>query len=129
MIKAILSVLIAGMVSTTSYTDIGNQRITTYCPSCNDGAGYECTAMKKLEYGDCACGWLPNGTKLSIEGEIFTVNDTCGTDAIDLFVDSDKCYCNTNEYRKVVIINENKMVSVGDMVLDNISRLASKRKR
>ena len=128
MIKTIIALLMMCTISTTTYTDVGLQRITTYCPSCNDGGGYECTAGKKLEYGDVACNWLPNGTKLSIGGgDIFTVNDTCGTEAIDIFVDTDECHCNLNEYRRVVIINENVRIRIGDLVLDSISRMARKR--
>lgn len=82
---------------------IGEQRITCYCPVCNDGEGYESSSGKELEYGDCACSWLPIGTKVSIEGEIFTVVDICGTDVIDIFIDTDECCCNLNEYRKVSV--------------------------
>ena len=127
MVKIIIALLMASVFTTTTYTDIGDQRITSYCPSCNDGAGYECTAQKRLEYGDCACSWLPNGTKLSIEGARFTVNDTCGTEAIDIFIDTDECYCNLNEYRRVVIIHENVRCSIWDLVYDNACRMASKR--
>ena len=51
---------------------------------------------------------LPIGTKVSIEGDIFTVVDTCGTDAIDIFIDHDDgwCGCNLNEYRKVSILTK-----------------------
>lgn len=127
MVKIIIAMLMSCMVTTTTYTDIGYQRITTYCPVCNDGQGYECTAQKRLESGDCACRWLPNGTKISIEGEIKTVNDTCGTEAIDVFIDTDECNCNLNEYRKVVIINENVRCNAWDLVINNACRMASKR--
>ena len=87
---------------------IGECRITSYCPYCNDGEGHESSSGKELEYGDCACNWLPIGTKVSIEGDIFTVADTCGTDAIDIFIDHDDgwCGCNLNEYRKVSILTK-----------------------
>lgn len=126
MFKLITAVLIACMirVPVTDYQSIGEQRITSYCPACNDGQGYESTSGKELRYGYVACNWLPNGTKLSIEGEIYEVQDTCGTEAIDIFIDTDQCYCNLNEYRKVVIINENKS-NVIDMVRDWIGALAS----
>ena len=128
MIKMIIALLLSCTFTTTTYTTVDNCRITRFCPFCNDGSGYECTAGKKLEYGDCAANWLPNGTKVSIEGEIFTVNDTCGVDnTIDIFVDTDKCECDLLEYKKVVIINENVRCSVWDMVYDNACRLASKR--
>ena len=82
---------------------IGECRITSFCPSCNEPAGYESKSGKELEYGHVACNWLPLGTEISIEGETFVVTDTCGTDAIDIFIDTDTCTCNLNEYRKVSI--------------------------
>lgn len=87
------------------WVDLGEQRITCYCPVCNDGEGHESSSGKELEYGDCACSWLPEGTKVSIEGEIFTNVDKCGTEAIDIFIDTDDsvCHCNLNEYRKVSV--------------------------
>lgn len=89
----------------TQWESIGEQRITTYCPVCNDGAGHESSTGKYLEYGDCACSWLPVGTVINIEGEEFTVVDTCGTDAIDIFIDDDsgECRCDRNEYKKVSV--------------------------
>ena len=86
------------------YEDLGECRITTYCPSCNDGAGHESSSGVHLEYGHAACRWLPNGTVISIEGEEFEIVDTCGTDAIDIFVDTDYCRCDLNEYRHVYIV-------------------------
>ena len=85
------------------WKSLGECRITTYCPSCNDGSGHESSSGTYLEYGHAACNWLPIGTKISVEGEIFEIVDVCGTDAIDLFVDTEGCYCNTNEYRKVSV--------------------------
>ena len=90
------------------WKSLGECRITSYCPYCNDGEGHESSSGKELEYGDCACNWLPIGTKVSVEGDIFTVVDTCGTDAIDIFIDHDDgwCGCNLNEYRKVSILTK-----------------------
>lgn len=85
------------------WESIGECRITEYCPSCNDGGGHDSTSGKYLRAGHAACSWLPNGTIISIEGEEFEIVDTCGTDAIDIFRDSDSCKCNLNEYRKVSI--------------------------
>ena len=87
------------------WKSLGKCRITSYCPICNDGTGHESSSGVKLRYGHAACNWLPIGTKVSIEGEIFTIVDTCGTDAIDVFVDHDDgfCRCNLNEYRKVAV--------------------------
>lgn len=83
---------------------LGKCRITCYCPSCNDGSGHESASGKYLEYGDCACSWLPMGTIISIEGEEFEVVDICGTDAIDVFInDESGCHCSLNEYRYVSI--------------------------
>lgn len=80
-------------------------RITTYCPACNEPAGYGSASGKTLAPGDCACNWLPLGTVISIDGETFTVVDICGTDAIDLFIDdgSGVCHCNINRYEEVVV--------------------------
>ena len=87
------------------WKDVGECRITSYCPYCNDGSGYESSSGVELKYGHAACNWLPIGTKISIEGEIFTIVDTCGTDAIDIFIDHDDgwCGCRLNEYRKVAV--------------------------
>lgn len=83
---------------------IGDCRITCYCQECNDGSGHESSSGKYLEYGDCACNFLPIGTVISIEGEEFTVVDTCGIDnTIDIFIDTEECNCNLLEYRKVAI--------------------------
>ena len=87
------------------YEDLGYCRITTYCPSCNDGAGHESSSGIYLEAGrHVACRWLPNGTVINIEGDEYTVVDTCGTDAIDIFVDTDYCHCSLNEYKRVYIV-------------------------
>lgn len=88
----------------TGWEYIGECRITTYCPACNEPYGYQSSSGKHLAYGDCACSWLPLGTKVNIEGDVFTVVDTCGTDAIDIFIDIDGgCECNLNEYKRVAI--------------------------
>ncbi|MEA4922204.1 MAG: hypothetical protein VB031_02415 [Eubacteriaceae bacterium] len=78
-------------------------RITEYCPSCNDPAGYQSSSGKYLEDGDCACSWLPEGTQVNINGNVYTVVDTCGTDAIDIFRDTDICQCDANYYTIVKI--------------------------
>lgn len=85
-------------------------RITSYCPTCNDGTGHESSSGAYLRTGHAACRWLPVGTIISIEGEEFEIVDTCGTDAIDVFIDdnSGECRCNLNEYRKVAIKKEIK---------------------
>lgn len=109
MTSAILALALAGMIATADiapqYEYIGECRITEYCPVCNDGAGHESASGVYLEYGHCACSWLPYGTVIEIEGEPFTVVDTCGTDAIDIFNDdmSGVCRCDLNEYRRVAI--------------------------
>ena len=87
----------------TEWEIIGKCRITSYCCACNDGSGHESSSGKYLQYGHVACRWLPNGTIISIEGEQFEVVDTCGTDAIDVFIDTDECNCNLNEYKTVAI--------------------------
>lgn len=92
--------------SSIGIEDLGMCRITEYCPSCNDGSGHDSTSGVHLEYGHAACRWLPNGTVISIEGEEFVIVDTCGTDAIDIFRDTDECRCDLNEYRHVVVLKE-----------------------
>lgn len=86
-----------------SWQSIGEHRITAYCPECNEPSGYQSSSGKKLESGDCACSWLPIGTEINIEGEPFVVVDKCGTDAIDIFIDSESCQCNLNDYRHVSV--------------------------
>lgn len=116
MVHSIVALVLAAMISISpmlpdkaksqqEWKSIGKCRITTYCHVCNDGHGYESTSGKRLKYGYAACRWLPNGTIISVEGEIFEIADTCGTGAIDLFVDTDgeECKCNVNEYRRVSI--------------------------
>ena len=49
---------------------------------------------------------VPFGTKISIDGEIFTVVDRCARDdTVDIFVENDSGYCNCNllEYKDVRI--------------------------
>ena len=113
MIKTVLAgLLIASTVTVAPvpkekpksvWKDLGECRITSYCPYCNDGEGHESSSGKELEYGDAACNWLPIGTRISIGGDIFTVVDICGTNAIDIFIDHDDgyCGCNLNEYQDV----------------------------
>ena len=108
MTGAMLALILSGWLMTadiqqTDYEDLGMCRITTYCPSCNDGAGHASSSGVYLEYGHAACRWLPNGTVIDIEGEEFVIVDTCGTDAIDIFVDTDTCRCDLNEYKHVMI--------------------------
>ena len=110
----IAAMILSAMIATThvqekpktqkEWKPIGEQRITCYCPQCNDGQGYESSSGKRLRYGHAACSWLSTGTKISVEGEIFTVVDICGTDAIDIFIDTDSCECNINEYRRVSVL-------------------------
>lgn len=96
----------------TSDTQVGiagetqTVRVTEYCPACNSPAGHGSASGKHLTEGDCACGWLPMGTVIEIDGETYTVVDVCGTDAIDIFVDDDSgvCVCDMNEYKEAVII-------------------------
>lgn len=111
--KAVAGALIAAtMAAPAAYNDkppewkdLGECRITTFCPVCNDGSGHESSSGTELRYGHAACSWLPIGTKISIEGEIFEIVDICGTDAIDIFIDTDDecCRCNLNEYKDVRI--------------------------
>lgn len=87
------------------WVPLGKCRITTYCAYCNDGAGHESSTGTYLKYGHVACRWLEPGTIISIGGEQFEVVDTCGTDAIDIYLESNngRCTCNLNEWRNVSI--------------------------
>lgn len=73
---------------------LGDCRITYYCPVCNDpGYSYASSSGTTLYEGCVACSWLPLGSKIRINGDEYVVVDRCGTDAIDIFVDTDSCYC------------------------------------
>lgn len=80
--------------------------VTEYCPACNSPAGHGSATGKYLTDGDCACGWLPMGSVVVIDGKEYTVVDVCGTDAIDIFVDDDSgvCVCDRSEYVEAVIL-------------------------
>ena len=85
------------------WISLGDCRITTYCSSCNDPAGYQTSSGKRLREGYVACRWLSNGTRLKINGQEYVVMDYCGTEAIDIFVDTPYCQCNQNYYTEVYI--------------------------
>lgn len=103
----LLSVMIAlSAVTAPAYVDIGDCRVTTYCPSCNTGAGHASSSGVYLEEGHAACRWLKNGTVVVIGGNEYEIVDTCGTEAIDIFVDTDVCQCNVNKYERVLIRKE-----------------------
>lgn len=93
-----------------SWKPLGKKRITCYCPHCNDPHGYESSSGKTLRYGYAACNFLPIGAKINIEGETFIVMDRCGpNDVIDIFIDTDSCQCNINEYRSVSIFSGDEL--------------------
>lgn len=88
------------------WKDAGTYRITCYDFWCNDPQGRQSASGKTLEYGDVAMNGVPFGTKISIDGEIFTVVDRCARDdTVDIFVENDSGYCNCNllEYKDVRI--------------------------
>lgn len=88
------------------WKDIGKWRVTTFDVYCNDPPGSQSARGKPLEYGDVAMNGVPLGSKISIEGEIFTVTDRCGIDGtVDIFIENDAghCTCNTLEYKEVFI--------------------------
>lgn len=90
---------------TQQWEPIGECRVTTYCPYCNSPQGHGSASGVYLEYGHVACSWLPIGTVIRIDGEVFTVVDVCGTDAIDIFMPfEDGCHCDINEYRFVEVL-------------------------
>lgn len=89
------------------WESLGQCRITYYCPSCNDPAGsYQSSSGVTLYEGCVACNWLSIGTKIKIHGVEYTVMDTCGTDAIDIFIDTGGCQCSGNYYTEVKIRKE-----------------------
>jgi 3D (Asp-Asp-Asp) domain-containing protein len=91
-------------IEQSHWSSIGSVRITTYCPCCNSPKGYQSSSGTTLYEGCVACNWLPIGTRVRINGTEYTVMDTCGTDAIDIFVDTpDGCHCDTNYYTNVEI--------------------------
>lgn len=86
------------------WESLGYCRITEYCPQCNDPVGtYQSSSGATLCDGYVACNWLSNGTKIKIDGVEYVVMDTCGTDAIDIFNDTEVCQCARNEYQEVQI--------------------------
>lgn len=89
--------------------NIGECRITTYCPACNDGSGHESSSGTYLRSGHAACSFLPAGTVIDIEGERFTIVDVCGVPGtIDIFKDDDSgtCNCSLLEYKNVCIVRK-----------------------
>ncbi len=91
-------------VKTSPWKSIGMRRITTYCPWCNDPPGtHNSSSGVRLYEGCAACNWLAIGTKIRINGNEYTIVDNCGTDAIDIFVDTSYCQCHTNYYTNVEI--------------------------
>ena len=80
-------------------------RVTEYCPACNSPAGHGSASGVYLTAGHCACGWLPMGAVVEIDGARYEVVDTCGTDAIDIFIDdnSGACVCDRNEVEEVTV--------------------------
>ena len=88
------------------WEDAGEYRITVYCRHCNEPQGHETASGKYLEYGQIAMNNVPFGTKVSIEGEVFTVTDRCKfDDTIDIYMPADKSYCTCDflDYKEVRI--------------------------
>ena len=83
------------------WVSLGDCRVTEYCPSCNSPAGHGSASGVYLQEGHVACGWLPLGTRIRIDGVEYEVVDVCGTDAIDIFVDTEYCQCSRNSYSPV----------------------------
>lgn len=91
------------------YKNIGEYRITTYCKFCNEPEGRQTASGIPLEPGHVATKDLPLGSKISIEGDEFTVTDVCGIDnTIDIYVENDSgyCQCDTLEYEDVMLKTE-----------------------
>lgn len=77
------------------WKSLGEWRISAFCEACNDPAGTRRSASgKPLEYGDVAMNGVPLGSKISIDGEVFTVTDRCGIDGtVDIYVPTCEGYC------------------------------------
>ena len=100
--------MMSGAAADLGPTDLGEYRVTTYCQYCNEEVGFQSASGQRLDYGQVAMNGVPFGTKISIDGEIFTVVDRCGIDGtVDIFIenDSNHCQCNTLDYRKVFIVD------------------------
>ncbi len=101
--------MMSGAAADFGPTDLGEYRITTYDVCCNEPQGRQSASGKALEYGDVAMNGLPFGSKISIDGEIFTVVDRCGIDGtVDIFIENDTgvCQCDTLDYKEVYLIDE-----------------------
>lgn len=88
------------------WKSLGTWRTTFFCEACNDPVGRQSASGKPLEYGHVAMNGVPLGSKISIEGEVFTVTDRCGIDGtVDIFMPTcdGLCHCNKLEYEKVRI--------------------------
>ena len=89
-----------------AWKDGGEYRISAFCQFCNEQEGFQSASGKTLEYGHVAMNGVPFGTKISIDGEVFTVTDRVGVpDTVDIFIPSSDgcCHCNKLEYKKVSI--------------------------
>ena len=93
-----------------TWEDIGEWRVTVFCPACNDPGGRESASGIPLEYGDVAMNGVPLGSEITIEGEVFTVRDRCGIDGtVDIFVPANEdgsCGCNFLDYKNIRIKKE-----------------------
>lgn len=88
------------------WKSLGEWRITTYDIYCNEPQGRQSASGKRLKYGHVAMNGVPTGSKISIDGEVFTVVDRCGIDGtVDIFIENNSgyCQCNTLEYKEVFI--------------------------
>lgn len=119
MIKAAVAVMLAmagltGMtpaeptpwqyITLDSYTTTAH--ITEYCPVCKEPQGWQSVEGNRLHNGDCACEWLPIGTKVEIDGNTYTVKDVANDDSIAIFLDdiSGVCRCDDDYYGEVKVI-------------------------
>jgi hypothetical protein len=92
--------------ASSNWINGGEYRITCYCEYCNEPEGHESASGQYLEYGQVAMNNVPFGTKVAIDGEIFTVTDRVGVPGtIDIFIPSDKghCRCDILDYKNVYI--------------------------
>lgn len=93
-----------------TWEDIGDWRVTVFCPACNDPGGRVSASGIPLEYGDVAMNGVPMGSEITIEGEVFKVRDRCGIDGtVDIFVPANEdgtCGCDFLDYKNVRIKTE-----------------------
>lgn len=92
------------------YKSLGVYKITHYCPcgQCSSGTGITASGTQATAGRTVACNSLPFGTKVIINGNTYTVEDTGGMNGntIDIFVSSHQEALNKGVYyADVYVVN------------------------